>query len=180
VITAALAMIRDESQRNELADFYERHKDRFFDIAFSRLHNNEDAEDVVQEAFSKIALHPEKFFEISHNKRVAYFDVIIRNTAIDIFRKKNRHPDSELSTDIPDNELELEDKIIGEISCDELKRFISSLPPLQKNVLELKAVYDLSISETAELLSISETAVRQRLYNARRAITKFINGGNKP
>lgn len=131
-------MIKDESQRKELADFWEQYKARFFGIAFSKLHNAEDAEDAVQEAFSKIAANPDNFFEIPHNKWVSYFDVIIRNTAVDIFRKKNRYPDSELEEDIPDKDIELEDRIIGEISCDEPKRFISNLPELQKTLWSLR------------------------------------------
>ena len=72
MISAALAIIEDESQRNELSDIYERNIKTFYSIAFSKLNNKQDAEDAIQEAFLAIAKNPAPLFNIPSDKRVSY------------------------------------------------------------------------------------------------------------
>ena len=65
-----VSTIENEEQRSELSVFYQKYYKHLYSIALSKLHNEFDAEDAVQNAFSQIADKPEKFFEISPNKRV--------------------------------------------------------------------------------------------------------------
>lgn len=51
MISAALAVLETEEQRNELAEFYKKNKNRLYRIAYSKLHNRESSEDAVQETF---------------------------------------------------------------------------------------------------------------------------------
>ena len=62
MISSALAVLKTDEQRNELSEFYEENKSRLYSIAFERLHNRKDAEDVIQESFLGIAYIPENFF----------------------------------------------------------------------------------------------------------------------
>lgn len=79
MISTALALLETDEQRNILSEFYQKYKNRFYAIAYSKLHGKAAAEDAVQEAFLRIVDKPENFFKIEHNKRVAYADVIVRN-----------------------------------------------------------------------------------------------------
>ena len=92
MIDATFAVIENEDQRSELAEFYSKYKSRLYSIALSKLHNAQEAEDAVQEVFSRIADKPEKFFDIPSESRLAYTDVIVRNIAIDMFNVRNRVP----------------------------------------------------------------------------------------
>ena len=76
MINTALAILQTDEQRNTLSDFYQTYKNRFYAIAYSKLHDRNLAEDAVQEAFSRIASKPETFFSLSHNKMIAYTDVV--------------------------------------------------------------------------------------------------------
>lgn len=67
MISAALAVIENEQQRNELSALYEKNKDRFLNIVLDLLHNKEEAEDAVQETFLRIADKPDNFFSIEEN-----------------------------------------------------------------------------------------------------------------
>lgn len=176
MISGALSILQTDEERNKLSQFYEENKERFYAIAFSKLHNREDAEDAVQEAFLRIADKPEKFFEISSNKQVAYADIIIRNVSVDMYKKSNKIEAVETMDLISneDIEIQLDEKIIGNISRDELVDFILKLSPVLRDVLELKVVIGLSNYEIAQKLSITENVVRQRLFQARRAIAKFM------
>ena len=71
MINTALAILQTDEQRNTLSDFYQTYKNRFYAIAYSKLHDRNLAEDAVQEAFSRIASKPETFFSLSHNKMIA-------------------------------------------------------------------------------------------------------------
>lgn len=166
--------IGDEKQRNELEEFYKENLNCFLNIAYSNLHNEGDAEDAVQEAFSDIADKPEKFFSIPSSQRVNYVLTIVKNISIEMFNKKNKISLEELNDESPLDSLSLEDDVIGRISEDKLKSFISGLPPLQKNVLMLRCMHGLSIADTAKTLNISRSAVKERLRLARKAIKDFI------
>lgn len=180
MISTALALLETDEQRNVLSEFYQKYKNRFYAIAYSKLHGKTAAEDAVQEAFLRIVDKPEKFFKIEHNKRVAYADVIVRNVAIDMFNKNNAHKIKELTEDVSDEAytLGLEDTVIGSVSKNELLAFILKLPVLQRDILNLKVVFELSNSEIAQKLNVSENVVRQRLYQARKSISSFLESGD--
>lgn len=180
MISTALALLKTDEQRNVLSEFYQKYKNRFYAIAYSKLHGKTAAEDAVQEAFLRIVDKPEKFFKIEHNKRVAYADVIVRNVAIDMFNKNNAHKIEELKEDVSDEAytLGLEDTVIGSVSKNELLAFILKLPVLQRDILNLKVVCELSNSEIAQKLNVSETVVRQRLFQARKSILDFLESGD--
>ena len=180
MISTALALLEPDEQRNVLSEFYQKYKNRFYAIAYSKLHGKAAAEDAVQEAFLRIVDKPENFFKIEHNKRVAYADVIVRNVAIDMFNKNNAYKIEELTEDVSDEAytLGLEDTVIGSVSKNELLAFILKLPVLQRDILNLKVVFELSNSEIAQKLNVSETVVRQRLFQARKSISSFLESGD--
>ena len=179
MISPALEILETEEQRNELSDFYEQYKERFYAVAFSKLHNRASAEDAVQEAFLRIADKPEKFFEIPQDKRAAFTDVIIRRIAVDMFNKSSKTDLLDETIDNDFGDVPLEERVISSVSRDELIGFISTLSSLQRDVLELKILYGASNSEIAQKLSVTENVVRQRLFQARKAIREYLEkGGN--
>lgn len=62
MISASLAILETDEQRNKLAEFYRKYKNRLYAIAYSKLNNKQDAEAAVMELFSRIADKPKKFF----------------------------------------------------------------------------------------------------------------------
>ncbi|MGN1423171.1 MAG: RNA polymerase sigma factor [Oscillospiraceae bacterium] len=174
MLSLSVAMLGNEARRSELAELFSEYSDRFYAIAFSKLHNRNDAEDCVIEAFARIAAKPERFFAVPREKRAAYLGVVIRNIAVDMYKKKLKYTEieeSELSAASP------EEIVLGEISRDELVEFIRRLPDGKKDALILKILYDHSTAEIAEILGITETAARKRLSDARKMIREFVKGG---
>ncbi len=180
MISSVLSILKNDEERNELAELYDTYSDRFYAIAYSKLHNRDDAEDAVIEAFSRIATNPERFFSIPAHKRVSYVDVIIRNIAVDMFRHSIRTeamPDEEL--DAYASDISVEDIAIGEISKDALTEFIHFMPESKKSALILRIMYDHSTADIAHALGISETAARKRLSDAGKMIREFIEKGEQ-
>lgn len=176
MIDATFAIIENEEQRNELAMFYSKYKSRFYAIAMSKLHNEADAEDAVQEAFSRIADKPEKFFDILSENRLAYTDIMVRNIAVDIYKDKNKVSSEQLEEEeLIDSSPSLENSLFDKISRDEILSFLDSLPTLQRSVLMLHCFFGVSIDETAQRLNISLAAAKRRLMLARKAVRAFID-----
>ena len=103
--------------------------------------------------------------------------MIIRHIAIDMFNKSSK-TETLIETDVGDfTDVPLDERVVSSVSKEELLDFILTLPPLQREVLELRILYGLSNSEIAEKLSVTENVVRQRLFQARRAIKEYLEKG---
>lgn len=180
MISAALAVLETDEERNELSAFYETYKNRFYSIAYEHLHNVQDSEDAIQETFLRIAKKPDKFFALSEENRIFHICAIVRNVSVDMFKKKTKYKIEEIADDYvfqSDSAL-LENSFLEKVSHNELLTFINNLPTLQKNILILTCLSGLSISETAETLKVSKTVVNQRLYLARKSIRTFVERKN--
>lgn len=176
MVSAALAVLELEGQRSELSEIYEKYRKRFLGIALKILRNRESAEDAVQEAFLRIADNPDPFFSLKGTKRVGYMCTVIKNVSFAMYNKRKKLKLVELTEDIVPNDDHdpLESLVLNDFSHGELIEFIDSLPPLWQSVLVLTRISGLSIAETARTLKISEAAVNQRLYLARKAIRQFV------
>ena len=176
MITAALAILQTDEQRTIISDFYQKNKNRFYAIAYEHLHDPQDSEEAIEETLLRIAVDPDKFFSLSGDGRIYFVSAIIRNVSIDMYNKKTKHQLEELHEDLiyrSDPEF-LENSLLEKISHKELLDFINGLPELQRNVLILTCLSELSISDTAETLGVSKAVVNQRLYLARKSIRSFI------
>lgn len=178
MVDVSFSIIKDDTQRNKLAEFYSKHKERFCNIAYSKLKNHEEAEDAVQEAFSEIADKPEKFFDIAPQNRLTYTGVMVRNIAVEMFKSKNKVEFVELDEEIDNIGISLEDNLFADIAHNEIVAFMKRLPTEQKSVLQLHCYLGLTLYETAERLHISLTTASRRLNLARKAIRNFIDERN--
>lgn len=174
MISAALAVLDIEDRRNELSEFYKRHKNALYAFALSRTHNRERAEDAVQETFLRIAKYPDGFFALPVHKRISYAVIVTRSAIADIFGENARY--SELNEATPDDGLSVEDMALGSIAAEELKAFIMKMPEAQRSAIILKLVHGMTTREIAAALNISEATARKRVSNAYRTIEKHLKG----
>lgn len=168
--------ISDEKQRNELEEFYTKYLNCFLNIAYLNLHNENDAQDAVQEAFQEIVRDPDNFFKVSPENRVRFMTAVVRNISSDMFKKINKIQLEELDEEesYDDNPFSFEDNMLGEVSRDEIKAFIKTLPKLQRDVLTLRCLIGYSTAETAEKLNISQSAVKKRLHLAKETVREYV------
>ena len=176
MISAALAVLENEGQREELSEFYGKYKKRLLNIAFNKLHNKEEAEDAVQEAFLRIADSPDIFFGLDETRRVRFFYGVIENVAAKMYYKNQKDRVEELTEDVvyQGDEDPIENSMMDKISRDELLAFIDTLPEAQRTVLALSYASGSSADEIAAALNIPVSAVYNRLYSARKAVKRFI------
>jgi RNA polymerase sigma-70 factor (ECF subfamily) len=146
-------------------------------LLLSMLGNEAEAEDAAQETVIKVYLNLHLFRGESQFR--TWVLSIARNEGLGRLRKlSNRREDSldadtdELSGDftpailtswreIPTEALER--KELGEL----LRKAISELPEIYRNVILLRDIEEMNVRETAGVLGISEGAVKVRLHRAR-------------
>lgn len=165
---------------NEAFDILlKRHQDRIYTYILRIIKNEDKANDIFQETFVKAIMTIKQGRYIENGKFPAWISRIARNLIIDYYRQeKSENLQSADLTDIDVlNRKELceatiEDVIISQQIRDDVKRLINELPPLQREVLNMRYYHNLSFKEIAELTGVSiNTALgrmRYALINLRR------------
>lgn len=167
-----LSILNTEEEKTEFERLYHAQKNTMYHIAYSKLQNSHDAEDAVSEAFLRCANNFSRILEIPCNKRGAFLDVIVRNVAIDMFKKNCNAPDDiEDYAFVADKTPDTENMAIGNISRDELVERIREMPEALRDTLSLSAFCDMTNKEIADFLGVSENTVAQRLFRARKVIS---------
>lgn len=143
-----LQMIDSAEERTKFEQLYLIHRDYMYRVAFGILQNSEDAEDAVHQAFVKIAEHMKKIDTPDSPKTKGYVITIVKNCAIDSYRKKQAYP-----------QLEYSDATFGaEITYDggnALTGCILKLPQRQRDLIILKYHHGYDLREIAAILNIS-------------------------
>ncbi|GAA5417273.1 RNA polymerase sigma factor YlaC [Paraliobacillus ryukyuensis] len=137
------------------------------------------AEDVIQEAFLKAYQHHSDINDSSKWK--AWIKTIVKRTAIDCLRKEHRIVLLEMN-DITENYVTtttaasfVEEALDRNISYEQLHQAIYQLQPILRTVLYLKLQNELADKEIAQYLNISLSAVKTRLYRARKQLRQLMN-----
>lgn len=165
-----------EGDRAEFARLVEQYSPMIYRLGLKMLNNPQDAEDILQETFIKAYKHIDKFDGRSSVSTWLYR--IATNEALMSLRKK--HPDT-VSFDVPSiyesepqEPLQIidwccmpEEEYLTAESRLRLDQAAERLPESLRIVFVLRDIEGLSTRETAEVLNISETAVKTRLSRAR-------------
>lgn len=158
-----LQMIETPEDQSKFVILYEEYRDYMYRVAFAILHNVEDAEDAVHYAFVKIAENIKKVGEPECLKTRGYVVTIVRNRAIDIYRKKQAHPHVEYRDAFKGVQIEYD-------GDNRVAACILKLNERQQNVLILKHHYGYDTREIAKILGVS---YRNALQIEQRAKTKL-------
>jgi RNA polymerase sigma-70 factor (ECF subfamily) len=165
-----------EGDRAEFARLVEQYSPMIYRLGLKMLNNPQDAEDILQETFIKAYKHINKFDGRSSVSTWLYR--IATNEALMSLRKKR--PDT-VSFDVPSiyesepqEPLQIidwccmpEEEYLTAESRLRLDQAAERLPESLRIVFVLRDIEGLSTRETAEVLNISETAVKTRLSRAR-------------
>lgn len=98
---------------------------------------------------------------------------IARNLALNRFRHRRRAPGPELLArvlDAPADPLERREAL------DACIRLVRALPPDLREPFVLRTVFDLDLRSVGDLLGISESTARGRLFRARKALVEAARG----
>lgn len=124
--------------------------------------NRWDCEELVQESLLKALNHYQNYSELSP----ALLNKIARNEWIDNIRRRSK----ELLQDFPDQEYngakQIEDRF------EAIQELLAVLTPKQAISFALKEGFQFQLTEIAEVLNTTETAVKATIYRAKQRIEK--------
>ncbi len=168
----------------EFSRLVEAYSSKIYRLASKMLTQQQDAEDVLQETFLK-AYRGLKTFD-GRSKISTWLFRIATNEALMVLRRKR--PDT-LSIDEPveteegeQEPLQIvdwcclpEDELLSDESRQRLNAAVQKLPESLRVVFLLRDINDLSTHETAEVLGLSDTAVKTRLSRARLRLREMLS-----
>lgn len=167
-----------------------RFNQRMFRVARSIVTDDSEAEDVVQESYLRAFLKIDQFDgpaglgawlarivanealgRLRRHKRVVFLEDHLKKTDD---ARENPYPDTAETMTSPGlgPELLAANGELGRL----LESAVDQLPDQYRSVFMLRAVEGMSISETAESLSIRQETVKTRFHRARRLMQKSLAG----
>lgn len=173
MLSFCLSLIETDQEKLLIEELYNKNKQTMYNIAYSNLHNRADAEDAVHEAILRAINQIKKLSQISSDKQCTYLNVIVRNISFDMFNRRVNNLSLEEDAEIYDQTV-LEDQAIGNVNYDLLVDFIRSLPQGMRDAMYLKYCLDFTNEEIEQALNISPSALRNRLFTARKRIKDYI------
>lgn len=165
-----LAAVNTTEDKSLIGFLYTEYKQIMYKTAVSILHNDENAEDAVHEAFLRVIKNISKFHKYSCNENVSYLVIIVRGIALNMLAESNNTV--ALSDNIPSEE-DVEAKAEISITYEQVVKNIESLSPALKNIATLRWVNDLSEKEISEMLDMNINTVRSSISRARAILNKI-------
>lgn len=146
-----LLMIDSAEDQSKFEKIYLEYRGLMYHLAYEILHNRQDAEDAVHQAFVKIAENIEIIDVSIPSKLRGLVVTIVENKAIDMQRYHMRHQTIDI-----DSCQGISIEYQGE---NRLTACMAKLPAKYRSVLLLKHLHGYSSKETAKILGITEANV---------------------
>ncbi|MBR2043484.1 MAG: sigma-70 family RNA polymerase sigma factor [Clostridia bacterium] len=163
----------NESESNKFEELYYKYRKRLFSCAFSILKNNEDSEDVLQNAFIKIAQNIKCIAELESKETAAFLTVIVKNCAYDFLRKYSDYtePLTEETENISVNDNSIEE-LVDKLEYEKIVSVIKNIPSPYNEVLYIHFVKDYSLKKTAVILGRKTATVKMQLVRGKKILVE--------
>lgn len=164
----------------------ERHQRRAFAIALSLVRDENDARELVQEAFLRVYKGLNNFQ--GGSSFFTWLYRIITNLSIDLIRKPGRQltdlDDSRFESDeAQEAEFPLLSRVDGADPLDVVRRgeiaarlqaALDALPSYHRGVIVMREIEGLSYEEMAQAMGVSKGTIMSRLFHARQKLQKAL------
>lgn len=161
-----LQMIDTRQERLKFETVYELYQQLMYAAAFRILGNPQDAEDAVHDAFVRIAKNIKKISDPECPKTKSYIVTIVENQAIDLYRRKQRHPQLPLAEETVGLQLEY-------VGDNELARCMALLSARYRNILLLKYYHGYTTREIAAMMNLSHSNASKLEQRAKAKLEKL-------
>lgn len=160
-----------------------RYKDRLYAYIYYTVRNEELAEDIFQETFTKAIVTIQQGRYNENGKFPAWLTRIAHNLIIDCFRQEKQ--ENLVSTDEEERNLlnnirlsegTIETEIVNHQILSDVRRLMKHLPDEQREVVQMRFYQNLSFKEIAEMTGVSINTslgrMRYAILNLRRMAEK--------
>ncbi len=165
----------------------ERHQRRAFSIAMSLVRDENDARELVQDAFLRVYKNIGSFQ--GQSSFFTWLYRIITNLSIDLIRKPGRQvaelDENRVGTDSenPSKDFPFLSRIDGADPADVVRRgeiasrlreALAALPDYHRGVILMREIEGLSYEEMAQAMGVSKGTIMSRLFHARQKLQKAL------
>ena len=152
-----------------------RYQEAFIRKALGILKQQEEAEDIVQEAFVKIYFNGKKFKKMEGIEFKSWAYKILINTAISRYRKISKKWQTESTNPLDlelasERDLSTEDIVLESETKSITADLISRLPKPLARLVSLYYIEDKSYKEIAKQESITVPALKMKLFRAKKIL----------
>jgi RNA polymerase sigma-70 factor, ECF subfamily len=180
----------ERAQAGDMSAFrrlVERHQRRAFAVAFALVRDENDARELVQDAFLRAFKNLPTFQ--GGSSFFTWLYRIVTNLGIDLIRKPGRRQTSDLEA----NRLDLEDgvdldlpfvsRLDGGDPADVVRRreigarvqvALDALPSYHRAVIVMREIDGLSYEEMAKVMDVSKGTIMSRLFHARQKLQRAL------
>ncbi len=178
-----LTLLDTEEERDKFEALFEKYKGMMFSSINKIVNDKHLSEDILQEAFIKIANNIDKVNDdINSNDAKGFIMTVTTNTALDFYRKNSKRRDVELFVDEFDEAVfyDFDEKLISKLDPENrIIAVIKSMKEMYRDILLLKFVHGLENKEIAKLFNLTEEAVRQRISRGKKMLEDKLEGMGK-
>ena len=157
--------------------------DALYNFAFHLTHNEDDANDLVQDTYLKAYRFIDKYHQGTNAK--AWLFKILKNAFINNYRRKSKQPTKvdyeEIVTyhDEDDTQyssyLDLREEMFQDMMGDEVTNAINALPVDFRTVILLCDIEGFTYEEISKIVDIPIGTVRSRLHRARNMLKEQLS-----
>jgi RNA polymerase sigma-70 factor (ECF subfamily) len=141
-----------------LESLYDRHASVVLAIALRVVGERAAAEDVLQETFWRV-WNSAATYQSQRGSFTSWLFRIARNLAIDLYRRRSVRPqtvenldeDSPILDNVPDPDADVVELAQSDLQNQQIHEALTSLPPEQKQVIELAYYYGMTRQEISEM-----------------------------
>lgn len=149
------------------------HIDRLYRAARSMTRSREEAEDLVQETFTRVLRKPRL---IRNEDDLGYLLRVLRNTYVSTLRTQARRPQT---TALPEDLEVVEDRKAAQpgarLEHEDLYAAIAALPDDFRDAIVAIDVVGLSYRDASKALRVREATITTRLHRARQRVAKELS-----
>jgi RNA polymerase sigma-70 factor (ECF subfamily) len=179
----------DKARAGDMGAFrqlVERHQRRAFAVAFALVRDENDARDLVQDAFLRVFKSLPTFE--GGSSFFTWLYRIVTNLSIDLIRKPGRQANElqESRLDAAD-ELDADVPLLGRLDgadpadvvrrreiAGRLEAALAALPSYHRAVIVMREVEGLSYEEMAQVMGVSKGTIMSRLFHARQKLQRTL------
>ncbi|MCR5808883.1 MAG: RNA polymerase sigma factor [Clostridiales bacterium] len=153
---------------------YEKYSRLVYWAAYRVLFDKEAAEDVTQNVFLSVLKNMDQTASMSDAQLKGWLYRISVNAALDVKRRGGKEllSDDPLGPDVADTGGTPEDEVVEEDTRAAVRKLLKAMDPKFREPLEMYYYSEMSVSDIAEALEISEGTVKSRMARGRKLLAE--------